>query len=345
MQGRQRDRFSAEELAIVLSHYDLGIIESVTEFNRGSRRSPKVGLVCQRGKFLLKKRARSRGGPDRVYYVHSIQHHLADACFPLPRLIKPRDSEETIVCLENAMYELFDYVSGHPYSGIPAETRDAGRVLARFHQVMEGFNSDQRYSGTGYHDALAVQTGLNAVPTGVSSHESAAGKDAEVLGLTNFLFEAYTDATEQVDSQGYGDWPDCMTHSDWHPGNLLFKRQKVLAVIDYDCAKIGKSACDVANGTLQFSMTAGSEPEKWPDHLDIGKMREFLSGYREFQPISEQAMKALPYLMIEALVAESVLPIAATGSFGPFDGFGFLQMVRRKVRWIQDNLAELQNLS
>jgi len=46
--------------------------------------------------------------------------------------------------------------------------------------------------------------------------------------------------------------------------------------------------------------------------------------------------------MIEALIAEAVLPIAATGSFGPFAGFGFVRMVRRKVEWMQAHLAELQ---
>jgi homoserine kinase type II len=339
---RERDKFAADELAVVLSHYDLGVIESITEFRRGSRRSPKVGVVCARGKFLLKKRDARRGGVDRVRYAHAIQNHLESKGFPLPRLMPPRDSEDTVLVLAGAMYELFDYVSGHPYSGAEEETRDAGRVLARFHQAMADFSDDGASCSNGYHDALAVHTGLNALPAKISGHESAVGQEAEILGLTSFLFEAYNDAAGRVETAGYASWPVGMSHSDWHPGNLLFKRGQVLAVIDYDCARCGKPITDVANGALQFSMVAGGDPSRWPDHVDLDRVRQFISGYREMQPLEAEQLRTIPHLMIEALIAEAVLPVAATGSFGPYDGYGFLRMVRRKVAWMQRRLPELE---
>ena len=40
----ERERFSPDELAVVLSHYDLGVIYSAKEFARGSRKSPKLLL-------------------------------------------------------------------------------------------------------------------------------------------------------------------------------------------------------------------------------------------------------------------------------------------------------------
>ena len=52
----------------------------------------------------------------------------------------------------------------------------------------------------------------------------------------------------------------------------------------------------------------------------------------------------IPWLMIEALIAEAVFPIAATGQFGRMEGLAFLQMVQRKVHWMQrsaDRLVEL----
>ncbi len=344
MQRRERERFAADELAVVLSHYDLGVIESITEFPRGSRRSPKVGIVSERGKFLLKKRAKTGGGAERARYVHAIQCHLMERGFPLPALISPVRSGDTVLILAGSMYELFDYVSGHPYTGDAKETRDAGRILASFHEAMDDFNDDRAFQGTGYHDALAVQTGLNSIPSGISSHESAAGKEAEILGLTSYLFDVYSEAAGFVDGQSFDKWPTGITHSDWHPGNLLFKRQQVMAVIDYDCAKEGKALCDIANGALQFSMTSGREPHDWPDHLDMLRVREFILGYQGERPMCDVSMKVFPYLMLEALIAESVLPIAATGSFGPFDGFGFLRMVRRKVEWIRNHVAELQKI-
>jgi hypothetical protein len=48
-------------------------------------------------------------------------------------------------------------------------------------------------------------------------------------------------------------------------------------------------------------------------------------------------MRILSALMIQALISEAVMPIAATGSFGRLEGFRFLQMICRKVRWLEQN--------
>jgi hypothetical protein len=60
--------------------------------------------------------------------------------------------------------------------------------------------------------------------------------------------------------------------------------------------------------------------------------------------LSQAEIRTLPPLMIEALIAEAVFPIAATGSFGKVDGVPFLQMVQRKIAWLQksyDHLVEV----
>ena len=57
--------------------------------------------------------------------------------------------------------------------------------------------------------------------------------------------------------------------------------------------------------------------------------------------VSVAELEIIPWLMIEAMVAESVLPIAATGSFGRIEGYGFLQMIERKVRWVHAHMEQL----
>jgi len=115
-----------------------------------------------------------------------------------------------------------------------------------------------------------------------------------------------------------------------------------VAVIDYDAARLQQRVIDVANGALQFSMLAGSEdPAQWPEYLDETRFKRFLRGYDEVDPVSVAELQVIPWLMVEAMVAESVLPIAATGSFGKMEGYGFLQMIERKVRWVQANAEQL----
>ena len=45
------------------------------------------------------------------------------------------------------------------------------------------------------------------------------------------------------------------------------------------------------------------------------------------------------------MTAEAVFPIAATGSFGRMEGLGFLNMVRRKVAWLQQSSQRLVEIA
>ena len=126
---------------------------------------------------------------------------------------------------------------------------------------------------------------------------------------------------------------------------MLFRDDRVVAVIDYDSARLQQRVIDLANGALQFSITGGSDdPSQWPDYLDKTRLKRFLLAYDAINVISKAEVRAVPFLMCEAMIAEAVLPIAATGSFGRMDGFPFLQMIRRKVKWVRAHLQEIEDV-
>jgi hypothetical protein len=45
------------------------------------------------------------------------------------------------------------------------------------------------------------------------------------------------------------------------------------------------------------------------------------------------------------LIAEAVFPIAATGNFGRLQGLSFLQMVQRKVYWMQRSSEKMVEIA
>ena len=147
-----------------------------------------------------------------------------------------------------------------------------------------------------------------------------------------------------MNDAGLPAWPVQIVHSDWHPGNMLFRGPHVVAVIDYDAARVQQRVLDIANGALQFSILGGrDDPDRWPDHLDISRYKRFVLGY-EADPacvLSRAELRAIPPLMVEALISECVIPIAATGSFAQLNGLSFLRMVQRKVRWLVEQAEAL----
>jgi Ser/Thr protein kinase RdoA (MazF antagonist) len=336
--NRFRADFTPQELATVLARYDLGSVQQVERQLKGSRRSPKAIVTTDRGRFLLKRRGHGRDHPLKVAYAHGVQQYLARQGFPLPKLVTVRKDDDTMVIHNGHIYELFEYVQGEPYHRLISETVDAGRLLGVFHRLARGYDSDWVPSRRGYHDTEIVRECLSSIPMSVGKNDSAFGRETELLTTVNLLYDAYETAAEKLNEAGFREWYTQTVHSDWHPGNMVFLSGRVEAVVDYDSLHMLPPITDLANGALQFSIIGGPmDPREWPPELDRERVRRFIMGYElECQTVPEQ-IRLLPSLMIEALIAEAVAPIAATGSFGRMEGFRFLQMICRKVGWLQAN--------
>src|SRR4051794_6140826 len=335
-QSGGREQFSAEELAVVLSHYDLGVLDSAVEYPRGSRKAPKMLIVSEQGKFLLKRRARGKDDPYKVAFSHALQLYLAQKQFPLPHLVGTKKDNNSMLQWRKGVYEIFEYIPGQPYPTTLEATFDGGRVLSLFHKLLHDFKSEWQPSGGSYHLAPSVEHGLRAIPATLSK------EDTKIAPLLEFLLESYRHAAQTVTALGLDTWPKQICHADWHPGNMLYRDNHVAAVIDYDSSRYLARIIDAANGALQFSIIGGDEDvKKWPEYLDESRYKRFLRGYDEVSLLSEAELKCIPWLMVEALIAEAVFPIAATGTFGRMDGLPFLQMVQRKIYWMQRNADRL----
>ena len=340
---RQRETFGREELAIALSHFDLGVIKSIEDFPRGSRRAPKAVIEAERGKFLFKRRARGKDDLPKVGFTHQIQLSLAAQNFPLPHLLGTRKENNSMLVREGSIYEMFEYIEGGGYTGTGTATFNSGRILGLYHKLLDGFRSDFKPPTGSYHNAQAIH---HAIKTTVGSLPIDSRPPMDMLtGTIEAIEHAYVSSAEYVKKLGMDGWPRQIVHGDWHPGNMLFRDKHVVAVIDYDAARLQQRIIDVANGVLQFSIVGGSEdPRKWPAQPDLRRFRKFMQGYDKVNVLSKAELQAVPYLMCEAMIAEAVLPIAATGSFGRIPGFPFLEMVRSKVDWILRHVDHLTSV-
>lgn len=347
--GDGRQTFAADELAIVISHYDLGVIDKIREFPRGSRRAPKLLIKSERGPFLLKRRAKGKDDPYKVAFCHGIQLHLAARQFPLPHLIGTKKDNNSMLRLGGFVYELFEYIKGTPYDQSPEATHDAGKALGLLHKLLRNYEVKYQPPTGSYHNAPSVFNAFIQIPITLAkrhpsqSHEEA----AKTAGLVNTLQAFYEDAVQRVESAGMLEWPAQIVHSDWHPGNMLYRGPRVVAVIDYDAARIHQRVTDVANGALQFSILGGGEdPLGWPEGLDLTRFKRFLLGYDSIPDnlLTRAELRVVPWLMVQALIAEAVIPIATTGVFARMDGTVFLEMVRRKCVWVQQHADRLSNI-
>lgn len=337
-----RSKFRAKELAIVLSYYDLGVIHEIHSFRRGNTQAPKSLIVSEKGKFLLKKRAPGGDDPYRVAMGHDIQLYLLGEGYCAPQLVGTLQSNSTMLQAHGAIYELFEYIEGEGFDQGAATTQDAGRMLRRYHELIRKHECTYRVPRRSYHDNRAVRNSIQDVTPQISKNDSAFGREAELQTLAVELLEAYQVANEQVQASGILTEPELICHGDWHPGNMLFKDGKVIAVLDFDSLHMFHPLSDVATGCMQFSLISrGANPSHWPDEPDVERAQRFMRGYGHTEEWSVERIQAVTALMIESLVAEAITPIATTGMFAGIHGFNFLRMIIRKIRWLQKHGTEM----
>jgi len=338
--SKGRATFTTYELATVLSYYDIGIIEQIKDFPRGSRKSPKLIIKTDTGFYLLKRRPRGKDSPYKVAFCHNLQLYLARKQFPLPQLIGTKRDNNSMLQLGGEIYELFEYIKGTSYDSSLEATHDSGRILALYHKLLADYEPENyEPPKTSYHDNQSVRTAMELIPKTLAKTRVPSPEERkEINRLTEFLREAYETSVKQVEASGLSEWPVQIVHSDWHPGNMLYRGSRVVGVIDYDTSRTYQRILDVANGALQFSIVGGSEdPSTWPAHFDEPRFKRFLGGYDSVPNcvLSRAELRIIPLLMIEAFVAEAVIPIANAGKFATIDGFAFIKMMEHKIRWLQ----------
>lgn len=315
----------------MLSHYDLGVIQKVTALGVGRRRVPKAIVVAQKGRFFLKRSPLQRPGDlSCIDLAHAVLRYLSKQSFPVSTPVPTRKRVATYVQEQDSVYELFAFVEGQRHNGSPSQTRDAGRQLGRLHGHLRSFTTKSPPPTESFHDSHAVRRHLKMIGSRRSVQEG-----LDIPSMAQELTSLYNTSSVHVNEQGFEGWPRQIIHGDWHPGNLLFHKDRVVAVLDFDSVHLAPTVVDLANGLLQFSIVAGRpDPADWPDYFDQARIEQFLAGYCEDQTVDAAQLGSLPDLMIETLIAEAVLPVAATGTFGHLSGIDFLTMILRKARWL-----------
>jgi len=345
----RRARFTPEEARDVLQEFAVPSPRRVREFRKGSARSPKALVECVDGsRCLLKRRDLSGAGAGRVTFCHAVHAELVRLRFPVPRLVPVRSSGATWLERGAIVYELFEFIDGQPFDRSLGGALEAGQLLARWHRTLEGWAHPATDPDPLYHRAPAVTSAWKRLESsGGARGESAHALGPEIGQLRDRLRAAESLVDSNVDIPGPLGAAHVL-HGDFHPGNVLYHAGFPSAVLDLDSARVGHRVLDVANAAMQFALEPLGEggEESWPAAPQAPRLEAFLRGYciTPSLRLGEREAMALPALMVEASIAESVPRIARTGAFGPIDGAAFLRHVNRKTAILWDRREALATL-
>ena len=330
------EEIDGQDLVIVLSRFNIGAIEKIADYRKGSRRAAKMIVVTSMGQYLLKRRACGRDGRAQVDFAHAVQRRLSEHRFPVAGLIETVDGE-TLVEHNGRIYELFRFIRGNRFDKSNPAAAESGRVLAHFHDILREFPNELE-SKNSFHLNMSFVSKIGDVASRLTLHEPSDQLEG-IESSVEYLQSQYENAFTKVESVDFSSLPTSIVHSDWHPGNMLYKDGEIIAVIDFDSLKVSPRVSDIANGALQFSIRMGEveNVDSWPNSFRGHTIQSLVQSYDQFTklPLMASERSIIPFLMVEALIVESVIPIIKSGSFGRVRGSSFIRMVERKLRWLE----------
>ncbi len=336
-----RQQLSQREIDQVLSNYALGTVHSVAELAAGSVYSPKVIIESDRGRFLLKRRARGLDLPAVVAFSHEVILGCLELGVCVPPLVGTSANNNSMVQFEDQVYELFVYIQGQPFDRSPAmidaHAQQAGALLGEVHRALDAIRTTFEPAVEPTTIDLGRVELIDQLGANIDTHQ----RD-HLRRLMEFGSEL---------AQANAQRPS-LVHGDWHPGNMIYRGPEIVAVCDFDNSRMGSRLREVAQAMVHFSLkppAPGQSAQRCDPDPDLGALASFWKGYCS-DNASACPLKLSLGLMPAVMIDEALASIPAHAPASPRahaqratseSSDAMLIAIARKAIWLDEHQGEL----
>ncbi len=323
-----RQQLSQREIDAVMKHYRVGAIRDIRELAEGSVYSPKVVLDTERGTLLLKRRARGLDLPALVAFGHDVLLGCLAAGLCVPPLLATEADANSMVQYSDHVYELFVFIEGERFNATnPRHANQMGQLLHETHTAMDSFTPS-------FEPARETQTIDRTRLTPLHRHADALPEGT----LERFSrIVAYGHELAQANASR-----PALVHGDWHPGNMIFRGDALIAVCDFDNTRVGSRDRELAQALVHASLVtpqpgqsaSGVHPEP-----DRARLESFWNGYASAG--GRANARTIAGLMPAVMIDEA---LASLGDGLSEQGLGLLTAVDRKSAWLDAHQQALIDL-
>lgn len=197
---------------------------------------------------------------------------------PSASVIKNKN-QEFLSSIDGRFFDVFEYIEGHKvYGELKAiHFEEVGNVMAKMHQITlnEVLQTDIRWPEGSF---------LNHVVEIVNENKN--NLNSEDLQTADKIFNLQFSI------------PEYLIHGDFHFGNLIFRNDQLVAVLDFDHYRMGHLIDDITRSFVA-EMAHTSSKEYW---ITQDFINSFWDGYLAKRELSDQEKELLiPYINLHYL--------------------------------------------
>jgi homoserine kinase type II len=333
MTGRNGD-LPLEALA---AFYPIGAWRSVEPIKGG--KNDHAHVVADGGQYVLRRSQRLRSA-EALAHEHALIDYLRQHGYPAPGVVRTVDGG-TYATVRQRLYTLFVFVEGDRYDGgRPEHLCQAGRSLARYHQLVAGY----RPPVNGAEEEHLARALARRSKTFAELMVRASSDHAELLVDYRTLLNMANRVVEPLAAL-HPELPKLVIHGGCRRGSTIFDGDRLVAVLDFDSAHREARALDIAVALHDFGKIYGDPAS--PDFkvaLDLDRVAAFMAAYGEIETPSPAELEAVPLMMRAKRIKRAMgktLKYLRAGDVPPNEGKK-LHMELRRLRWLDEHDAGLR---
>jgi Ser/Thr protein kinase RdoA (MazF antagonist) len=312
---------------VIEEHYDVGAVQRPEQMpSAHQRRHRKLVVQTDAGKFLCKTYSTDLRVLDNLRFQHRLSDHLHAHGLPVARILRAKNGKG-IVELATWALELQHFVEGGGMQITTPNLITSARALGKFHAVCRDFPVPPR-------DARMWR--FSEVPRGVFEklyriawQQSPTPQIADACNrIALFLKEAQA----ALSLEKRGEFETGLIHGDWHGGNLLFRGEELVAIVDLEFAGDGCYLEDIAYGLSNLCVRTSVNPQQLRE-----RVYAVLDYYQFHRSLAFAEMVALYYAVgIKHVATVSYQTQQAGGKIAGFTAAEWIFILDFQTQWLAE---------
>lgn len=301
------------EIEHILEYYPIGHLDYYKQDERGYCNinfAIETQQAGQRQKYFF-RRYKKEIKEEELRFEHSLIDHLVKYKFDLvPALIKTKDGKSYVRQIDEddpetpIFYAIFEFLHGEDrYTWVnphcsTGEIVNAASVLARFHKTVFGYSPEGRKYQPKIYDLLPEVT--STAYRILDKRGGTVFEDCLANNLT-LIERNVTQTRNELSAFGCQELLQLANHGDYHPGNLKFEGEEVVALLDFDWSKIEVRCFDVALAIYYFFTDWEADRD---GQIRLEQAALFLNTYQDtlrdlrgLEPLNRSELTCLPTMV------------------------------------------------
>lgn len=271
--------------AIIAEHYALGEVSIPSHLEAAhQRRHQKLVVETGSGRFLVKTYKTDPYILDALRFQHRLSDHLRKHELPVAKIQPARDGKR-IVELPNFALELQQFVVGEGMRVTGSTLAESAWALGKLHHVCRDFPRPQRDARMWRFSEVPRDSFRRLYELALEEGDTPAVHD-NCNQIALFLHEAGKELS--IDARGR--FETGLIHGDWHGGNLLFKGNKLQAILDLEFAGDGCYLEDLSYAMSNLCVRTTMDAEKLLRRTEV-----LLTQYQRYRSLSFDEVAALHF--------------------------------------------------